>query len=175
MTNSYKAHRKWNLDLLAMGQHMSGPLWVRSGRSWCEQDHAAPKEMFQIAAAGWRGRSLFILQTAFTKAELHPVTSFSRLRRRECLHRAVKTQCCERLAAAAPRMPAATRESSFASSAPAKRFHGRKGLFGAHGTASFALQIASAFPMAAAQQQGSIFLWEGNKLLHHCDLCAVSC
>lgn len=74
---------------------MSGPLWVRSGRSWCKQDHAAPKEMFQIPAAGWRGRSLFILQTAITKAELHPVTSFGRLGRRECLHRAVKTRRCE--------------------------------------------------------------------------------
>lgn len=148
---------------------MSGPLWVRSGRSWCKQDHAASKEMFQIPAAGWRGRSLFILQTAITKAELHPVTSFGRLGRRECLHRAVKT------AAAAPRTPAAARESSFASSTPAERFHGRKGPFSAHGMASFALQIASAFPMAAAQQRGSVFLWEGNELLHHCDLCAVSC
>lgn len=131
--------------------------------------------MFQIPAAGWRGRSLFILQTAITKAELHPVTSFGRLGRRECLHRAVKTQRCERLAAAAHGTPAAAQESSFASSTPAERFHGRKGLFGAHGTALFALQIAPAFPMAAAQQRGSVFLWEGNKLLHHCDLCAVSC
>lgn len=154
---------------------MSGPLWVRSGRSWCEQDRAALKEMFQIPAAGWRGRSLFILQTAITKAELHPVTSFGRLGQRDCLHRAVKTQSCEHPAAAAPGMPAAAQESSFASSTPAERFHGRKGLFSAHGKASFAFWIASAFPMAAAQQQGSVFLWEGNKLLHHCDLCAVSC
>lgn len=123
----------------------------------------------------FRGRSLFILQTAITKAELHPVTSFGRLGWRECLHRAVKTQHCEHPAAVAQGMPAAARESSFASSAPAKRFHGRKGLFSAHGTASFALQSASAFPMAAAQRQGSVFLWEGKKLLHHCDLCAVSC
>lgn len=74
---------------------MSGPLWFTSGTSWCKQDCAAPKEMFQIPAAGWRGRSLFVLQTAITKAELHPVTSSSRLGRQECLHRAVKTQRCE--------------------------------------------------------------------------------
>lgn len=47
--------------------------------------------------------------------------------------------------------------------------------FSVHVVASFALQIVSAFPMAAAQQWGSVFLWEGNKLLHHCDLCVVSC
>lgn len=95
------------------------------------------------------------------------------LRQAGCLHRAVKTQCCEHWAAAAPRTPA--RNCSFASSAPAEIFHGRRGLFSAHGMVSFALQIVSAFPMAAAQQWGSVFLWEGNKLLHHCDLCVVSC
>lgn len=131
--------------------------------------------MFQIPTAGWRGRSLFILQTAITKAELHSVTSFGRLGWRECLHRAVKTQRSERMATAAPRTPAATRECSFTSSAPAERFHGRKGLFSVRGAVSLALQIALAFPMAAALQQGSVFLWEGNKLLHHSDLCTVSC
>lgn len=154
---------------------MSGPLWVRSGRSWCEQDRAAPKEMFQIPAAGWLGRSLFILQTAITKAELHPVTSFSRLGQQECLHRAVKTQHCKRPASVTPGMPAATRESSSPSSVLAKRFHGRKDVLRTHWTTSFPLWIATAFPMAAAQQQGSVFLWGGNKLLYHCDLCAVSC
>lgn len=57
---------------MAMGWHVSGPLWVRLGRPWREQDCAALKEMFQIPTAGWQGCSLFILQTAMTKAELHP-------------------------------------------------------------------------------------------------------
>lgn len=87
----------------------------------------------------------------------------------------VFAQSWENTALQAPGAPAAARGSSFASSAPSKRFHGRTDVLSVHGTASFALQVATAFPMAAAQQQGSVFLWGGNKLLHHCDLCAVSC
>lgn len=153
---------------------MSGPLWVRSGTSWCKQDRAAPKEMFQILAAGWRSRSLFILQTAITKAELHPVTSFSRLGRRECLHRAVKTQRCERLALRHPGRPLPLGRAPLLPQHQPGDFMGEEACSVCMGWLRLPSRLHCIFPWLQHNSE-AVFLWEGNKLLHHCDLCAVSC
>lgn len=175
VTGSCRAPRNRNLDLLAAGQRacsLSGSGQADPGASRTVQHQ---RGCFRYAQLSGEALPCSYCKQPLQRLSCTLVTSFSRLGQQECLHRAVKTRRCECPTTAAPRMLATALESSFASSAPAERFHGRKSLLSAHGMALFALQIALFFPMAAAQRQGSVFLWEGNKLLHHCDLCAVSC